>query len=207
MGLPKLRICLLKLLLLQEEGFPVSLTGHRESVIGAWLGKEEGSAITVTRDGAYIEWRKRRPEVRLIQFLCIHTYIYIYIYIYTHVSTSTWEAHTLKPSSLSPKHPRPSPPNPKQLTLQTLKRTRRTGHSCWGRGRRGGGTPRRAGTCMTATSSCKVQTPDPKPQTPDPGPWTPNPGPWTLNPKPRTLDPQPQTQTRNHRRALGIVLL
>ena len=40
----------------------MSLTGHRESVIGAYLGKEEGSAITVTRDGAYIEWRKRRPE-------------------------------------------------------------------------------------------------------------------------------------------------
>jgi periodic tryptophan protein 2 len=45
-----------------RDGFPVTLAGHRESVIAAYLGRAEGSAITVTRDGAYIEWRRRSEE-------------------------------------------------------------------------------------------------------------------------------------------------
>ncbi|KAF9103242.1 hypothetical protein BGX29_003624 [Mortierella sp. GBA35] len=40
------------------EGFvPFTLSGHRDSVIGAWFSKEQDTIYTVSKDGALFEWR------------------------------------------------------------------------------------------------------------------------------------------------------
>ena len=40
------------------EGFtPFTLSGHRDSVVGAWWSKEQDTIYTISKDGALFEWR------------------------------------------------------------------------------------------------------------------------------------------------------